>query len=111
MYQEEYKEYLKTVKKVSDNTMQAYLRDLSHFVVFLNQRGVRDAVDASNGDALSYMMDLKSRNMSKSTVNRKLASLRTYYDFLIKDGYIKSIFLSSTMSKGIRIDLKSLDEI
>ena len=57
--------------------------------MFLNQRGVRDAVDASNGDALSYMMDLKSRNMSKSTVNRKLASLRTYYDFLIKDGYIK----------------------
>ena len=114
MYQEEYKEYLKTVKKVSDNTMQAYLRDLSHFVVFLNQRGVRDAVDASNGDALSYMMDLKSRNMSKSTVNRKLASLRTYYDFLIKDGYIKVNPTDNIKSPKIekkKIEFLSIEEI
>ena len=85
MYQEQYKAYLKTVKKVSDNTMQAYLRDLSHFDIFLNKRGVRDAIEASNGDVLSYLMDLKSRNISKSTVNRKLASLRAYYEFLVKE--------------------------
>ena len=54
------------------------------FEEFLSQRGVEDSMEASNADVVAFLMDLKVKGSSKSTVNRKLASVRTYYAFLQK---------------------------
>ena len=52
-------------------------RDVEHFAVFLNKRDVGDLYHAVNADVVSYLMELKNLGRSKSTVNRKLASIRT----------------------------------
>ena len=76
--------YLKEEKKAAVNTASAYVRDVSQFESFLNDRGTENLADANNADVVSFLMDLKTKNSSKSTVNRKLASIRTYYSFLQK---------------------------
>ena len=76
--------YLNEEKKAAANTASAYIRDVSQFELFLNERGIEDLIDANNADVVSFLMDLKNKNSSKSTVNRKLASIRTYYTFLQK---------------------------
>lgn len=76
--------YLKEEKKAAENTSSAYVRDVMQFEEFLSQRGVEDSMEASNADVVAFLMDLKVKGSSKSTVNRKLASVRTYYAFLQK---------------------------
>lgn len=76
--------YLKEEKKAAENTSCAYVRDVMQFEEFLAQRGVEDSMEASNADVVAFLMDLKVKGSSKSTVNRKLASVRTYYAFLQK---------------------------
>lgn len=76
--------YLKEEKKAAENTSSAYVRDVMQFEEFLAERGVDDSAEATNADVVAFLMDLKVKGSSKSTVNRKLASVRTYYAFLQK---------------------------
>lgn len=87
---DEFIAYLNTEKKASENTIEAYQRDISAFEVFLRERGILSAVEASNGDVAAYMMELKNEGKSKATTNRKLSSIRTYYRFLMKKGMVGS---------------------
>lgn len=76
--------YLAEEKKAAENTAQAYCRDVQHFGEFLRARGISDLADASNADIVAFLMQLKGEGRSKSTINRKLASIRTYYNFMQK---------------------------
>lgn len=80
--------YLKTEKRTSENTLEAYRRDVTAFEIFLRGRGKADLKDATNTDIVAYMMELKNTGKSKATVNRKLSSLRSFYKFLIRQGLI-----------------------
>lgn len=76
--------YLKEEKRAAENTSSAYVRDILQFESFVGERGITDLEDVINSDVVAFLMDLKSKGSSKSTVNRKLASVRTYYAFLQK---------------------------
>ena len=103
---EVYAAYLTTEKRMTDNTKQAYLRDLRHFSNFAEARGIDDPAEASSTDILAYLMELKTGGRSKSTVNRKLASLRTYYQYLIK---MREIFENPTESiKSPKVEKKEI---
>lgn len=83
-------ETIKQDKNVSKNTVDAYSNDLKGFSEFLKQRSGDKPEDAQKSDIASYLMQLKSEGRSKSTVNRKLASVRAFFKFLIKNGYTNS---------------------
>lgn len=76
--------YLNEEKKAAKNTSSAYIRDVLQFEEFVNTRGVSDIEESTNADVVAFLMELKSKGSSKSTVNRKLASVRTYFTFLQK---------------------------
>ena len=76
--------YLNEEKKAAKNTSSAYIRDVLQFEEFVNTRGVLDIEESTNADVVAFLMELKSKGSSKSTVNRKLASVRTYFTFLQK---------------------------
>ena len=76
--------YLNEEKKAATNTSSAYIRDVLQFEEFVNTRGVSDIEESTNADVVAFLMELKSKGSSKSTVNRKLASVRTYFTFLQK---------------------------
>lgn len=84
-----YERYLNEEKKMASNTVQAYIRDIRHFEAFIGARGVSRLNEASNLEVVAYLMSLKTEGRSKSTVNRKLASIRTYYNYLQRNGDVE----------------------
>ena len=83
---EEFLEYLKREKKLSENTLLAYGRDLLEFSVFIAERGVPALCEADNTEVVAYLLWLKNEEMSTATINRKLASIRAYFRYLVACG-------------------------
>ncbi len=111
-----YIEYLKLRRNLSENTLDAYRRDMKQFFTHLEQRGVNDAADMTNADIVSYIMNLRNHGRAGSTVNRKTASVRAYADFLCDTGVISR---ENNPAEGVKppkiekqdIDYLSMDEI
>lgn len=84
MYLDSFAEYLKNVKKMSRNTQEAYRRDILGFFSFIEEKGIRDPKEVTNTEVVSYLLALRKSKKSASTINRKLASIRGFYRFLIE---------------------------
>lgn len=109
-----YEVYLKNERKMSANTVQAYVRDIRHFADFVRDRGLADVSDASNAEVVAYLMNLKTAGRSQSTVNRKLASIRIFFEFLQRDGLVRANPAHEIKSPKIEkkeIEFLSIEEI
>ena len=84
----EFEVYLIEEKKMAENTIEAYKRDVKHFAQFVAERGVDRPEDATNAEVVAYLMRLKQEGKAKATVNRKLASIRTWFQYLMGEGVI-----------------------
>jgi len=89
-YSEGFVEYLNKQKEMSENTVAAYSRDVLEFSKFLAEKAGTNLKDASNTDIVSYLFKLKSDGKSAATVNRKTASLRAFYNYLISLSHINT---------------------
>jgi len=76
-------EYLKTEKRMAENTVQAYKRDVLEFAGYVREKGLPALEQAPNTVVVSYLLALKNNGKSAATVNRKLASVRAFYNYLI----------------------------
>lgn len=83
---ETFVKYLKVEKNASGHTIKNYIVDLKAFEAFLAGKDV-DAVD--HFALRRYLADMRGRSFSKRTIARKLASLRSFFRFLYREGYIK----------------------
>ncbi|MHC5019840.1 MAG: site-specific tyrosine recombinase/integron integrase [Planctomycetota bacterium] len=72
-------ERLRIARGASPNTLRAYATDLADWCGFCAERGA-DPVDATPLDARAFLMVLSERGLAASTVARRLAALRTFYD-------------------------------
>ncbi len=111
---DQFEAYLKNEKKMSANTVQAYIRDVRHFDDFVKARGLADASEASNAEVVAFLMNLKTAGRSRSTVNRKLASIRTFFDYLQKSGTVNNNPTGDIKSPKIEkreIEFLSIEEI
>lgn len=84
-FKERFCEYLKKKKKVSENTLNSYLRDIEQFLEYLDGRKI-SAKDVSGDEIGKYIFGLESRGRSKSSVNRMLSSIRCFYRFMNLEG-------------------------
>ena len=102
-----FEEYLATEKKMAGNTVEAYKRDIASFKKFVSGRGIADVEAATNTEVVAYLMQLKQEGKAKATVNRKLASIRTYFNFLMMQGIVKSN--PATDIKSPKIERKEIE--
>lgn len=84
-YLNDFKKYLRSERNYSYNTIKAYLTDLKEFFLFLNFEKSDETRISDIGlpEIREYINWLHSRN-SKTSVSRKLASIRSFFDFLIR---------------------------
>lgn len=90
MYTKDFVEYLQKERRMSKNTLEAYKRDVQEFIAFEGARGMTDLLDTSSTEIIAFLHDLKISGKSAATVNRKLASVRAFFNFLINSGLIRS---------------------
>jgi len=89
-YEEAFVNYLRYERNMSPETIRAYEKDLHQFMRFF-ARG--DGIPVNPGEISSlqvrdYLADLREKNYQKTTVVRKLATIRSFYKFLLKKGHV-----------------------
>ncbi|MBC5731168.1 MULTISPECIES: site-specific tyrosine recombinase XerD [Eubacteriales] len=85
---QEYERYLAEEKKVASNTLSSYLRDIRQFLHWLEGAG-KLPEQVKQSDVESYTQFLSSEGKSAATVTRSLASLKSFYSFLIRQGVVE----------------------
>jgi len=87
---EAFRDYLLLEKKYSPHTVGAYLNDIVSFESFVVESFDQDNIDAVNyGQVRSWIVFLVDQNISNVSVNRKMASLKAFYKFLLKTKQIE----------------------
>ncbi len=82
--------YLQTEKRSSFHTILAYRKDIQSFSDFLKEQFELDnPEDASMEMVRSWVVVLMDNKLSPGTVNRKISSLKAYYNYLLKPGVIE----------------------
>ena len=107
MYKEEYKQYLIQVKKTSENTLAAYMSDLAEFDAFLQKSGVSPLTEARNTEMVSYLLQMRRDGKSAATINRKIASIRMFYKYLLEQKIISENPVSGI--KSLKIEKKGIE--
>jgi integrase/recombinase XerD len=102
-----FNDYLREEKGMADNSCLAYCQDLQDFARFIQSRGIDRLEDTSNSEVIAYLLQLKSEGKSKATVNRKLASLRAYFHFLVEKQDLR--FNPTHSIKSPKIDRKQIE--
>lgn len=90
---DKFSRHLQIERNVSEHTRSAYLRDLKEFRVFLEatyQKSDRSALERVDKITLRRYLALLHRKNRKSTIARKLAALRTFFRYLVKEGVMIS---------------------
>ena len=82
-YVENFLNFLQNDKKLSDNTLQSYNRDIKLYCNYLEENNL-DPVKTSEEDLTEYLEALKENGKAVSTVSRNLASLRSFYQYLYR---------------------------
>ena len=84
---EEFKTYLSVEKNFSEHTLSAYCSDIVSYILWLDGKSVIDV----NFDKLrEYLHFIQRFDYKKTTIARKIASIRTFYKFLFREKYIDS---------------------
>lgn len=85
---EEFILYLKSEKRLSENSLNAYRGDVYEFSRFIVEKGISDLSQVKNTEVVAYLLSLKNGGKSRATANRKIASLRAFYGFMGEKGLI-----------------------
>jgi len=87
---EAFRDYLQLEKKYSAHTVNAYLNDIAFFEIFNMTHFEQEDVDKANySQVRSWIVSLIDQNISNVSVNRKMASLKAFYKFLLKTKQIE----------------------
>ena len=102
---------LEAERGFSVNTIFAYRNDLTQFLAFLQSEGADDAdmtvadgekerdllalpavgswSDLTDQHLTSYMLNLRGRQYASSTVARKMAAIKSFFNYLIQEGHLR----------------------
>ncbi|MBP2100323.1 tyrosine recombinase XerC [Enterococcus rivorum] len=81
--------YLIVEKGYSEKTKIAYNEDLCDFLDFLKASGDNNYLAVDHLDVRTYLSFLYDKKYSRNSISRKIASLRSFYQFLLKNEEIK----------------------
>ncbi len=93
----EYETWLFREKKASLNTVSSYTRDVRTFLDYMDVRGIA-AEYVTEADITSYRDSLLTQGKSAATVTRSIASLKSFYTFLLVKGKV-----SVNPAKGVTL--------
>jgi integrase/recombinase XerC len=85
-YRDEFLRHLSTERGASEHTIRSYRKDLDAFFEYTKAR----PEDVEMLDVRGFLAGQISNGLKKSTAGRRLASIRSFFRFLHREGYLKS---------------------
>ena len=84
-----YRDYLQSERQYSDLTVKAYLTDIEAFTAFLVDNGGFTTYRAVQTlDVRVYLNDLYERQLARTTIARKISSLRMFFQFMLANTFV-----------------------
>lgn len=81
---------LSGVNRASENTVQAYTRDINEFIKFCDDANIVFLDKISDRTIRHFIMELSTKKVEKTTISRKLSSLRKLFDFAVRNEIIET---------------------
>nr|WP_317413517.1 site-specific tyrosine recombinase [uncultured Solibaculum sp.] len=88
-YLASFEQYLVDYKSLASNTLSSYRKDVECYLRFLEEDGVLSPIEAGEDVIRRYIDKLQEAGKSPSTITRSLASLRSFYQYLMLFGYLE----------------------
>ncbi|NLC15972.1 MAG: site-specific tyrosine recombinase XerD, partial [Firmicutes bacterium] len=85
---QEFIEYLGHEKGLATNTLESYGRDLRQYCGFLSEDASQTPETASQATIVAYLMMLRKQGKATATIARRLAALKAFYQFMLKENYV-----------------------
>ncbi|MDB5112362.1 MAG: Tyrosine recombinase XerC [Mucilaginibacter sp.] len=90
MFLDRFIQYIKFEKRYSPHTVSAYQSDLDQFILFLNHpdQSITHPSEITHYQIRNWMVELMNQQLTARSINRKIATLRKYFKFLVQEGLI-----------------------
>ena len=86
-----YLEYINIEKRYSPNTIISYRKDLEDFAKFLlDTESIENLQKADKKMVRNFIIHLNNQKLSKRSINRKISTLKSFYNFLLRISEIKT---------------------
>ena len=82
---DQYFNYLAFEKGLSKKTIESYSSDLSRYIEFLRQQGIKNIADADTPSILKHLIALRNSGLGSKSCARHLVTLRGFYKFLVQE--------------------------
>jgi integrase/recombinase XerD len=87
--------HLAVEKGFSDNTIDAYRNDLNQLADFIEEVAIAQGYSpewsrVDRNLLINFILNLKERNYAPATVARKVAAVKSFFEFLVADGIIRT---------------------
>lgn len=90
-YIKNYQVFLKLEKSLSDNTIQAYIRDIKKLAEYIGSSdNPKGPVSVNSKDLQDFVHWIHKKNLSATTQARMISSIRSFYHFLLLEDAISS---------------------
>lgn len=78
-------QYLSVERGLALNTLESYERDLTQYLDHLKKSGVQTIDQSTRQHITAYVAELKKKGKAAATVSRSLVSIRSFYQFLVRE--------------------------
>ncbi|HWJ03680.1 MAG TPA: site-specific tyrosine recombinase XerD [Verrucomicrobiae bacterium] len=85
---DEFIRFLAVERGLAQNTCMSYRQDLEGLNAFLKGRNQDSLANITKGDLLAYLLHLQKEGKAAATISRHLASVHTFYRFLLNEGIV-----------------------
>ena len=88
-YIQEFCNYRKEKKQVSENTMLAYRSDLQRLICYMQNNGIHTFEQVTETQLNSFILSAEREGLKASSIVRLISSIHSFFDFLTKKGILK----------------------
>lgn len=81
-------EFMQNDKKVSENTLQSYRRDILQYQDYIEKKDLT-LYNVEKTNVSKYLDNMKKEGKKSSTISRSLASIRAFYQYLLRNKQVK----------------------
>lgn len=85
----EFINYLSVERGLALNTLESYGRDLRQYYEYLESDENESLAKATRATIIAYLMHLQKEGKATATIARRLAALKAFYQFLLRQKYVE----------------------
>lgn len=94
----EFLQHIQSIRHYSPHTVNSYRKDLEQFISFISATEDQAETSIDHHQIREWVISLMESGVSARSVNRKISALKSYFKYLMREGYVQINPLSKVLS-------------